>query len=372
MTAPNSSTIPSVMTAAVLMGHGGPDKLQLRHDWPVPTPKPGEALIRVTACGMNNTDINTRVAWYDDATDASTNEVATANGAMTRGTSAGTWASAALSFPRIQGADVVGRIVALGDKVPDHSAWLGARVIADPWIRSDGPAASFVGSELDGGFAQFVALPVSNLARVANEAWSDVALASVPCAYTTAENMLHRADVGAADTVLVTGASGGVGSALVQLCKRRGAKVIAVTSAGKKKAVLSLGADAVIQRGADDWKHVVCEATGRDMVTVVADVVGAPTFPSAMKLLGRGGRYVTSGAIGGKCVTVDLTKLYLFDWSMLGCTVTAPEVFPNLVKYIERGEMRPVVAETFALEEIHKAQELFLRKEHVGNIVMTL
>ena len=184
--------------------------------------------------------------------------------------------------------------------------------------------------------------------------------------------MLERSGVSEKDTVLITGASGGVGSALIQLAKRRGAKIIALTNASKADQVAALGPDALIRRGQDNWIDVIRSVNGTDKVSVTADVVGGPVFADLMSVLARGGRYVTSGAIGGKKVEVDISHLYLFDWSLIGSTINEPYVFRNLLKYIENNEIKPLLAETYPLEKIQEAQAAFLEKKHVGKLVITL
>jgi len=194
--------------------------------------------------------------------------------------------------------------------------------------------------------------------------WTDAELASIPCAYSTAENMLHRAGVGA-ETVLVTGASGGVGTAAVQLSRARGATVIAVASSAKADEVLALGADRVVDRGAD-----LRAAIGEGTVDVVLDVVGGPGWPQLLDVLRRGGRYAASGAIAGPLVELDLRTFYLKDLSLFGCTFQPEVVFENLISYIEAGAIRPVVARTYPLGEIVAAQQDFLAKSHVGKLVL--
>ncbi|MGB0384046.1 MAG: alcohol dehydrogenase family protein [Ardenticatenaceae bacterium] len=364
-------TLPKQMTAAVLMGHGGFDKLVIRDDWPVPEPKAGEVLIRVAACGMNNTDINTRIGWYDDSVPGETTAGGSTGFDSVSDESVAGWGGA-LQFPRIQGADTVGYVVAVGEGVSDE--WLDARVMGDSWLRDwnepmNRDKSGYVGSECDGGFAQYVALPVTNVGRIECD-WSDVELATLNCAYTTAENMLTRARVTAGERVLVTGASGGVGSALIQLAKRRGATVIALTTASKAEQILALGADGVIRRGVDEWTDVIRATIGTDKVDVTADVVGGPVFAQLLSVMGRGARYVTAGAIGGKKVEVDISHLYLNDWELIGSTVTTTDIFPNVIRYVEQGEIRPIVAQTYPLSEIHQAQKDFLAKKHVGKLVL--
>lgn len=360
------------MTAAVLTGHGGFEKLEIRHDWPVPQPKPGEALVRVAACGMNNTDINTRIGWYSDSVEGDTTSGGAGGFDSIEDDSTGGWGNSGIQFPRIQGADSVGTVVALGEGV--SADWLGAKVMSDNWLRDwsepmNRNKSGYIGSECDGGFAQYVSLPITNWGRIHTD-WTAAELATLSCSYTTAENMLFRARVTAEDVVLVTGSSGGVGSALIQLVKRRGAKVIALTTAAKAEQVKAIGADAVIRRGVDQWDEVVKHVTSSGKVTVAADVVGQPVFDQLMSVLARGGRYVTSGAIGGKKVEVDISHLYLFDWELIGSTVTATHVFPDLIRYVENNEIRPLLCATYPLEEIHQAQTDFLEKKHIGKMVL--
>lgn len=338
------------MQAVVLTGHGGPERLEYRHDVPVPRPGPGDVLIAVRAAAVNNTDLNTRVGWY----------------ASTDGPSGAAWTGSAMSFPRIQGADACGLIVEVGDGVARDR--IGERVIVRSCLRSlrsDG-ADPWLGSEIDGSFAQFVRVPAAEAFRI-ESALSDVQLAAAPCSYGTAENLVERARVVASERVLVTGASGGVGAAAVQLARRRGAQVIAVAARDKAPAVRALGATEVLDRDAD----VVVEL-GQRSIDAVIDLVGGPRWLDLLRVLRRGGRYAVSGAIGGPLVELDLRTLYLNDLTLLGCTSWADGVFESLVGYLERGEIVPVVAATFPLERIADAQAAFEAKRHVGKIVLVV
>ena len=352
------------MAAVILTGHGGLEKLEYRTDWPVPRPASGEVLIEVLAAGINNTDINTRIGWYSKAVTSATSDGGlTGYGAVESGDAA--WSGASLEFPRIQGADVCGRVVEVGEGVSRDR--IGERVIVQTMLRTPVAHRPFecwtLGSECDGGFAQFTVAPSGDTHAVHSNL-TDEELAAAPCAYSTAENMLHRAAVGS-ERVLVTGASGGVGLAAVQLAKRRGATVIAVCSTGKAAAVMAEGADQTVDRDTDLVREL-----GRSSVDVVIDVVGGPGFSQLLDVLRRGGRYAVSGAIAGPLAEIDLRTLYLKDLSLLGCTFQDDEVFENLVAYLERGEVRPVVARTYPLADIAQAQQDFLDKAHVGKLVL--
>lgn len=356
---PPIAVLPASMSGVVLTGHGGFDKLEFRTDLPVPQPGRGEVLIRVAASAINNTDINTRIGWYSKAVRESTAEGGTPDDA-----DAG-WTGEALHFPRIQGADCCGRIVAVGEGV--NASRLGERVIVKNLLHSyvSGPFACWTfGSECDGGFAQFAKAPAAETYAV-NCDWTDVELASMPCAWSTAEGMLHRAGVREGEVVLITGASGGVGSAAVQLARRRGATVIGVAGAAKADQVRALGASRVVTRG-----ESLVAALGRDSVDVVIDIAAGPGFAELPEVLRRGGRYAVAGAIAGPIVELDVRDLYLKDLTFFGCTFYDDVVFENLVSYIERGEIRPNVGAVYPLDRIVEAQQEFLSKTTGGKIVL--
>lgn len=356
--------IPDLMAGVLLTGHGGLDRIEYRTDLPVPRPGQGEVLINVAAAGVNNTDINTRIGWYSKGVTSGTNSGAFEGFTAVTAADAA-WSGSPLCFPRIQGADVCGTIVAAGQDVADER--VGERVLVRNMLRTYVDYRPFecwtLGSDCDGGFAQFTVAPSRETYAVYSD-WSDEELAAVPCAYSTAENMLHRAGVGA-ERVLITGASGGVGLAAVQLAKRRGATVTAVCSPAKAGQVFAQGADQTVDRGAD-----LAGILGRDCVDVVLDVVGGPQAGELLALLRPGGRYALAGAIDGPLVELDLRTVYLKDLQLLGCTFQDDEVFENLVQYIHRNEFRPVVSATYPLADIARAQEDFLAKKHTGKLVL--
>ncbi|WP_299390716.1 alcohol dehydrogenase family protein [Pelagibius sp.] len=360
-------TLPQTMRGMVLTGHGGLEKLEWREDLAVPNPGADEVLIRVAASSVNNTDINTRTGWYSKSVRGDTASGAT-QGYGAAADADGGWSGVAFSFPRIQGADCCGEIVAAGAAVP--AARIGERVLvralqstASP---GSGPATATFGSECDGAFADY-ALARSEDAIAVRSDLSDVELASFPCAFSTAEGMVQRGGLGA-ERVLITGASGGVGSAAIQLAKRRGAEVTALTSASKADELRALGADVTLDRDAPLPEHgfdIVLDLVGGPRWP---DLVGGPRWPDLIDALCDGGRYVTAGAIAGPIVELDLRTLYLRDLSFFGCTHQPANVFTDLVRYIEAGEIRPTVAQTYGLADLRAAQEAFLTKSHVGKI----
>jgi NADPH:quinone reductase-like Zn-dependent oxidoreductase len=359
-----AADLPETMVAVLLTGHGGIEKLEYREDVPIPVPGPDDVLVRVGAAGVNNTDINTRIGWYSKAV---TGETGTggAGGFDEVDQADASWSGVPLQFPRIQGADCCGRIVAVGAEV--DRGRIGERVLVRSMQRHavrDRPfATATLGSEFDGAFAEYLKTAASEAHRVDCD-WTDVELASIPCAYSTAENMLHRAGCGA-ERVLVTGASGGVGSAAIQLAKRRGAEVVALSGAAKADEVRAIGADLVLDRDADLVREL-----GRDAVDLVVDLVAGPRWPQLLEVLKLGGRYAAAGAIAGPLVELDVRTLYLKDLTFYGCTFQDDAVFENLIGYVEHGKIRPLVARSYPLRDIGAAQRDFLAKRYVGKLVL--
>jgi NADPH:quinone reductase-like Zn-dependent oxidoreductase len=345
-----------VMTAAVLTRHGGADALEVRNDWPVPPAGSGEVLVRVGAAAVNNTDIWTREGAY---------------GLPGQPDAKAGWRGA-IRFPRIQGGDIAGSVVEIGADVP--ADLLGRRVLVDPAIYRDdcrhAPPVGLLGSEADGGFATYVIVPAPHAHDVADSPLSDEQLACLPVAYGTAMGMLERAELQAGEVVLVTGASGGVGLALVQLAAARGADVIAVTSSAKANAVRDAGAAQVVCRDAGDLAEQVAEAVPSGL-DAVADVAGGSGIEELMPLLRDDGRWVIAGAVAGPVVSFDLRRLYLHNLRLIGSSMHTREHFAKLVDVARSGSIQPRVAGRHALAEIHQAQEQFLERQHVGKIVLT-
>lgn len=272
------SKVPKTMRAFVLAGHGDMEKLAFHADWPTPVPGLGMMLVKVGACGLNNTDVNTRTAWYSKGVAEGT----TGGGLDGAGDDDAAWGGASIKFPRIQGADVAGKVVEVGPG--SDESLIGKRVLIDPWLRDwdfpdDLNRCGYFGSEADGGFAEYTCVDQRQVHPI-DCSLSDPELATFATSYVTAENMLNRAEVKADDAVLITGASGGVGSALVQLANRRFATTIAMASETKHAQLRALEPDAILPRAPDDLKAAFCQAAGRNEASVVADVVGGGYWPN--------------------------------------------------------------------------------------------
>ena len=335
--------VPAQMCGVLLTGHGGPDRLVWREDIPVPRPQEGEVLVRVLAAGVNMTDINTRKGWYGG-----------------EGRAAG-WAGE-MGFPRIQGSDLCGRVVALGEGVKGLP--LGARVICptNQHEPTKGNPINFVsiGSEFDGAFAQYCVVKARHLHDVTASPLTDIEIGAMPCAYGTAHNLLTRAQVAVGERVLVTGASGGVGLAAVQLALLSGAEVTGQCSLSKSAPLRGFGAR-VLSR----------ETTpSRQSFDVVIDVVGGEGWQDRLDALRPGGRYATSGAVAGPMVKGDLRRVYLNDLTIYGATHQPREVFAGLVTIINTGRIRPVVSNTYPLHDIARAQEDLETGRFPGKLVL--
>ena len=244
----------------------------------------------------------------------------------------------------------------------------------DPWLLAtgdwlDASRSAYFGSECDGGFAEYTKVRSEN-AIALESSLTDAELATFPCAYTTAENLVSRTGLQPGETVVIAGASGGVGSAAIQLCRLRGARVIGIAAPAKADILLGLGAETVIDRNEDDLEAAIRDAAGGP-VDVALDVVGGPTFVALIDALRQGGRYSSSGAIAGPTVEFNLRQLIYKDLQLTGATIVPPGTMKRLVGLIEQGLLKPLLAQTFPLAELGAAQEAFMAKSHIGNIVVT-
>lgn len=346
-------SVPEQMTAVRITAHGGPEVMEVAQV-PVPVPAAGQVLVEVRAVALNNTDLWTRQGAY---------------GAPGDPDALSGWRGP-IAFPRIQGADVAGVVAAVG---PDIEARLvGRRVVIDPAVYdAEGPDANpvgLMGSERDGGYAEYVIASAGRVHDVSGSALSDDELAALPTAYGTALGMIERSGLREGDTVLVTGASGGVGLALVQLARARGAQVLAVSSGSKLGAVRQAGAHQAIDRAQDVIEQARALCGGG--VDVVLDVVAGDLVGEGISLLREGGRWVIAGALGGHAVTFDVRRLYLHNAQIIGSSMHTPSHFGLLMDIARQAQVRPVIAKTYPLEQASQAQEELSRRRHVGKIVL--
>ncbi|KAB8161485.1 zinc-binding dehydrogenase [Streptomyces sp. 3MP-14] len=345
------------MKAAVLRRHGGMEALELRDDWPLPEPGPGQVLVRVAAAAVNNTDVWTREGAY---------------GLPGRPEAKAGWRGP-LEFPLVQGGDIAGNVSEVGAGVPTE--WVGRRVLVDAAFYADdgedAPPVGLLGSERDGGFAEYVVVDADRLHDMGASPLSDQELAALPVAYGTAMGMLERAEIRRGETVLVTGASGGVGLALVQLAAARGARVVALTSESKAAALEEAGASTTLPREADpaDLERRL-DAAAPGGLDAVADVAGGPWLARLLPALRENGRWVIAGAVAGPVVTFDLRRLYLHNLRLIGSSMHTRAHFAALAELARTGNVRPRIAAGFPLADIHAAQKTFRDGRHVGKITI--
>ncbi|RBP34019.1 NADPH:quinone reductase-like Zn-dependent oxidoreductase [Marinobacter pelagius] len=361
--------IPNTMKAMVLTGHGDIDKLEY-HDVATPQPGPGQVLVRVTATAKNNTDRKAREGLYP-----------TKKGEMTSFKMGG---KPTLTFPRIQGADIAGRVVAVGDGVDENR--IGERGLLDFNIYADGRrdinlTPDYYGHGADGGFAEYVALPSDQFHHIPNSELSDAELAAMGmCSYQTAMHMLTSANIRAGERVLVTGASGGVGTALIQLCRIMGAIPYALSKMDKADALMALGAEAVLDRSnMDSFEERVKEQTGGKPIDAVMDLVGGEmtdrfidTMIFDMNARATYPRLSIAGASGGNISEILWTRIYLYQVQIFGVSHGTREEAEQLMAWIRGGQLKPVLHGAFRLSDLHRAEEYFVNRgsNYLGKIVI--
>jgi NADPH:quinone reductase-like Zn-dependent oxidoreductase len=362
--------IPDTMKAMLLTGHGGIDKLEYRDDVAVPRPGLGEVLVQVTATAKNNTDRKAREGLYP-----------TRKGEVASFRMGG---NPTLTFPRIQGADIVGRIVAVGEGVDERR--IGERGLLDFNIyasarRDINLTPDYYGHGADGGFAEYVALPSDQFHHVDNSDLADAELAAMGmCSYQTALHMLTSAGVTAGERVLVSGASGGVGTALIQLCRIMGAIPYALSKPEKADVLLDLGAEAVLDRSdMDSFVERIRAETGDRPIDAVMDLVGGDmtdifidSMIFDMNARETYPRLSIAGASGGNISEILWTRIYLYQVQIFGVSHGTREEAEQLIEWIREGQLRPVLHGAFRLSDLHRAEDYFVNRgsNYLGKIVI--
>ncbi len=343
------------MRAAIFSEHGGPDVIRIG-ETEAPEPGPGEVRIAVRAAALNHLDL---------------------------------WARRGLPFeipmPHIGGSDVAGVVDALGAGIDEGSGGvaLGTRVVVDPalnyeWYRRprSGPSikeAPFrvLGEHTQGGLAEYCVAPVGNLMEIPEGVSFESTAAAALTFITAWHALLGRGGLSPGETVLVTGASGGVSTAAVQIAKLSGARVYAVTSGpANVEKVKALGADVVYDRLEVDFSRELWRDTEKQGVDLIVDSVGEPMWEGCLRALGVGGRLVSYGGTGGPAVTSDVRAIFWKHLSILGTTMGPPEDFRRVMKLVFEGRLTPVIHEVMPLEETRRAHELLEAGEVFGKLVL--
>lgn len=363
--------IPKTMKAMLLTGHGGIEKLEYTEDVITPAPAAGEVLVQVTATAKNNTDRKAREGLYPtrDKGDVTSFQMG---------------GSPTLTFPRIQGADVVGHVVAVGQGVDD--ARIGQRGLLDFNLYADerrdiNLTPDYYGHGADGGFAEYVAVPSEQFHHVENAELADAELAAMGmCSYQTALHMLTSARVKAGERILVTGASGGVGTALIQLCRIMGAIPYALSQRDKADALLDLGAEAVLDRSEmNHFTDRVRAATGGRPIDAVMDLAGGDmtdqfidTMIFDMNSRGDYPRLSIAGASAGNVSEIMWTRIYLYQVQVFGVSHGTRDEAEQLVAWIRSGQLKPVLHAAFKLSDLHEAERYFVNRNsnYLGKIVI--
>lgn len=341
------------MRAVVLHRHGELGELVFEPAWPDPEPRPGTVVLKVGACTLNYHDVFTRKGMP----------------------------GIKVPLPLIMGIDLAGTVVAVGDGV---GSWqIGDRVLVDP---IDRVAGGLTGETYDGGLAEFCRVPAHQLVRL-DDTIGFADAAALPVAYGTAYRMMRsRGSIQAGETVLILGASGGVGTCCVQLAKQAGAIVIAAASSDEKLARLAeLGADHGINALANDWVKQCHARFGKARVVnanssgsaksagvdVVVNFTGGDTWTQSLRVLRKGGRLLTCGATAGYDPPEDIRYIWTFELSILGSNGWSREDVLALLEMVRAGAMKPSLhPRTFPLEEAHVAMRLLEERRVWGKVVI--
>ena len=328
------------MRVACIRAHGGLEALR-HEDWPDPVPGPGQALVEVGACGLNHLDLF-----------------------VIKG-----MAGVDIAFPRITGGDIAGIVSATCS--PDDRAWIGRRVLVDPLV-VEGRNRMALGEHRNGGLCERLCVSVGNLIALPEDVSLERA-AALPIAYGTAHKMLGpgRGDLKRGETMLVLGATGGVGVASVQLGKLMGARVIACTSSAEKAGKLAaLGADAVIDTSREEFSAAAWRLTDKQGADVVVNFTGGETWVPGLRALKRLGRVLVCGATAGYDPVEDLRYLWMREAAIIGSNGWERENLTALVDLVARGALSPVIDRVLPLAETASALAALRDRRVFGKVLI--
>ena len=344
--------MPKRMRAAQFAEFGPPEVVRIQ-EVPVPDPGPGEVRIKVGASSLNHLDIWVR-----------------------RGLPVET------PMPHIGGADIAGTVDALGPGVTGVQE--GIRVVVDPSLGYDwydgqdrGPGFEsrplrLLGEHTQGGFAEYVTVPASNLLSLPDHVSFEAAAAAGLVFVTAWRGLIVRGRVRAGERVLITGASGGVSTAAIQIAKMAGAEVYAVTSGPENvERVKALGADRVYDRKrVEDFSREIWRDTGKKGVHVALDSVGELVWPQCLKALGVGGRLVSYGATTGARGVTEIRVVFWKQLSILGTTMGSPSEFREVMHLVFAGRLKPVIHRVMPLADAAEAHALMESGSVFGKVVL--
>lgn len=341
------------MQAVVLEQFGAASHLAV-HTVPDPRPGPGEVLLRVRACGVCHHDIINR------------------RGSLPR-----------TSVPAILGHEVAGEVIEVGAGVTGWSVGDRAATLQRlscgkcPACRSGRPSLCkydnrFFGEEIAGGYAALMAAPVAGLGRIPDGMRWEVA-ATVCCTAGTAVHVVRtRGRITAGETVLVTGASGGVGLQTVQLARLDGARVIAVTSSASKEAVLRrAGAAEVIVSPALQFASEVRRLTHGEGVQAAVEIVGSATFAQTLKAMAPGGRVVVVGNLESGTIDLNPGLVIVKELEIIGAYATTQAELETALNLTHEGLLSPFVTEVLPLEGAAEAHHRLENREVTGRLVLS-
>jgi NADPH:quinone reductase-like Zn-dependent oxidoreductase len=341
------------MKAARIHQHGGSDVLVYEDVSDAAIARGDEVLVRVRACALNHLDLFVRAGIP----------------------------GMKFPMPHILGSDIAGEVVAVGDLC--QRVQPGWRVLLSPGLScrqcefcvagNDNLCRRYTmfGYAVDGGNREFLTAPEYSVIRIPDDLGFDEAAAAPLVSVTAWHMLMGRAKLQPGEDVLVLAASSGVGSVAIQIAKMLQCRVIA-TAGGEAKLARAreLGADHVIDHYAQDISAEVKKLTGKRGVDVVVEHVGVATWPKSLESLAPGGRLVTCGATTGFDARIDLRYLFSKQWSLLGSFMGTLGELHQVLKFVFRKQLRPIVDRVYPLSEIHTAHERLENKEQFGKVIV--